>query len=309
MKTEEQRRKALIDDLEFYCEDTLKFLGKSNGINGSAYAILGVPFDFTSTYRPGSRFAPTAIREASANLEAYSPSSQINCTEINIVDLGNMVISHDVTKTIERLSKVSKIIENLNMTKITIGGEHTITKGCVSPQLSRKNGKLICIDAHLDLRNEYQDQSLGHATFMRRIAEQIRPEKILYIGTRAVTTEELEYLNLNGIKSLSTELFTKLPIATLQNLILNLIGDEPLYISLDMDVIDPSQAPAVGNPEPNGIDTRKLIEVLNQVCMRKKILGIDIVEVTPLYDKGSTALLAAKIITELISSMHLRNFL
>lgn len=290
---------SIIEEIKFYMEPTSPFLGVSKEILEADCVILGVPYDYTSTHRPGSRFAPSAIREASINIETYSSITRSDYESLNISDIGNLIISNDPVETLNRIERVTSRLNELGKIQITIGGEHTITKGCVIPLIEGK-GKLLCFDAHLDLRDEFQGTKLNHATFMRRIIEEMGSEKVVYIGTRAVSQEELEYASKLGIKMISARMFNYLDVATLREIIRRMLDDCPCYISIDFDVIDPSFAPAVGNPEPRGVDPSKLMELLLAISVENNVVGADVVEVSPKYDEGITAILAAKIIVDLI---------
>lgn len=293
---------SIIEEIKFYVEPAFPFLGVSKEILEADCVLLGVPYDHTSTHRPGSRFAPNAVREASINIETYSPMTRSDYEYLNISDIGNLVISNDPAETLNRIKKVTSHLRELDKVHITMGGEHTITKGCIGPLIG-KEGKMLCFDAHLDLRDEFQGTKLNHATFMRRIIEEIGPEKVTYIGIRAVSQEELEYASKLGIRVISAKTFNELNVATLIEIIQRVLSDDPCYISIDFDVIDPSFAPGVGNPEPHGVNPSKLMELLSTIAASNEVMGVDVVEVSPNYDKGMTAILAAKTIVELTSAI------
>ncbi|MEM3607835.1 MAG: agmatinase [Candidatus Bathyarchaeia archaeon] len=294
---------SIVEEIKFYTEYAPPFLGVSKDILEADFAILGVPYDYTSTYRPGSRFAPDAIRRASMFIEAYSPTIRRDCEHPSISDIGNLTISNDPRETLGRIGKVASLLKELGKVQITIGGEHTITKGCIPPLIGGGGG-LLCLDAHLDLRDEFQGTKLSHATFMRRIIEEMGPGNAIFIGARAFSQEELEYASQIGIKIISARTFNSLNVATLKEIVQRGIGGRPLYLSIDLDVIDPSFAPAVGNPEPYGIPPSKLIELLAGISMDNEVVGADLVEVSPEYDDGTTIVLAAKMIVELISMIR-----
>ena len=265
------------------------------------YVILGIPFDVTSTYRTGARFGPNAIRQASLSIETYSFRTGIDIEDLQLHDLGDLDISTDTKKTLERLELVIKDILEAGKTPVTIGGEHTITLG-VLKGLGDKTSKtaIVSFDAHLDIRNEFLGLKLSHTTFMRRINEEVKPAKIIEVGTRAVCREELNYAEKAGI-----EFFTAQQIRTegreqiAKKLKEKLAGYERIYLSVDMDVLDPAYAPAVQNPEPEGLETHTLLDILCNIC-DKRLIGFDTVEVAPHYDNGVSAIQAAKIIFEIL---------
>ncbi|MEM2123115.1 MAG: agmatinase [Candidatus Bathyarchaeia archaeon] len=296
-------RVSKVGKIKFYMEHTVPFLGVSKDVLEADLVIMGVPYDYTSTFRPGSRFAPNSIREASMNIEAYSSTKRRSCERLDVSDIGNLIISNNIDETLNLIGKVVSYLKELEKVVVTIGGEHTITKGCIS-QLMGEDGGLLCFDAHLDLRDEFHCTRLNHATFMRRVMEEMRPERAMFIGVRASSQEELDYASKVGIKIISAKKFSSLNLASLEEIVQRTMGNRPLYISIDFDVVDPSFAPAVGNPEPNGINPLKLIDLLAGISMGNEVVGADLVEVSPKYDEGGTAILAAKVVMELISTIR-----
>ena len=282
----------------------MPFSGYQKPFNEAEYTILGVPFDYTSTYRTGARFAPTAIREASLNIETYSFRTGLDLEKIKIHDLGNLDVSANVDETLKRLELVTRELLEAKKTPIFIGGEHTITLGIVKALKNTEKLVIISFDAHLDLRNEYLGLKTSHTTFMRRINEKIKPQKIIEVGTRAVCQEEIEYVEKTGINYItSLEIQREGLEKTKEKLGRLLEGVENIYLSIDLDVLDPAYAPAVQNPEPEGIDPYTLHELIAEIC-KKSIIAFDLVEVTPNYDEGITAIQAAKTIFETICQIE-----
>jgi agmatinase len=286
---------------ELFASQSNVFGGFQKPFEKADYIILGVPFDVTSTYRTGARFGPNAIRQASLNIETYSFRTGIDVEDLQLHDLGDLDISTDTKKTLERLKLVIKDILEVGKTPVTIGGEHTITLGVIKG-LRDKVSKtaIVSFDAHLDIRNEFLGLKLSHTTFMRRINEEVKPAKIIEVGTRAVCKEELDYAEKAGI-----EFFTAQQIRTegreqiAKKLKEKLAGYERIYLSVDMDVLDPAYAPAVQNPEPEGLETHTLLDILCNTC-DKRVMGFDVVEVAPHYDHGISAIQAAKTIFEIL---------
>ncbi|MFC1754886.1 agmatinase [Thermoproteota archaeon] len=263
--------------------------------------LLGVPFDSTSTYRPGSRMGPNAIREALLNIEVYSSRLDVDLEDISIVDLGNLSQTSDVMKMSDAVEKVvSEIISNGQVPSI-LGGEHTLSYATF--KAAPKNSALLVFDAHADLRNEFADVKFSHTTWLKRFIEERGTSNVIHVGLRASTRDEMKFMNKEGITTISTQtiLNTKNPEKIL---IESLKQFEQVYVSLDMDILDPAYAPGVGNPEAAGISTSQLLEFL-YVLKGKKIGGFDIVEVAPQYDAGISSITAAKIMVELICLTHL----
>jgi len=294
-----------MSNRELFVSQSNVFSGFQKSFDEADYVILGVPFDVTSTFRTGARFGPNAVREASLNIETYSFRTGIDVEELRLHDLGDLHVATDTAMTLERTKLVIADLLKAGKTPVTIGGEHTITLG-VAKGLGSKAKKtgIVSFDAHLDLRNEFMGLKLSHTTFMRRINEEVKPAGVVEVGTRAVCREELDYakradveffparqIREEGIKKITEKLKAKL--AKYKN----------LYVSIDMDVLDPSYVPAVQNPEPEGLETHALLDILCSVC-DERVLGFDVVEVAPIYDSGATAIQVARVIFDVLCSLE-----
>jgi len=287
---------------ELFVSPSPLFNGSQQTFEAANYAILGVPFDVTSTYRSGAKFAPLAIRDASLNIEGYSFRSKVDVENLKIHDLGDLHVTGDVELTLERLKLVAKDLFNEGKVPVFIGGEHTITLGIV--RSLDENVAVVSFDAHLDLRDNYLGLNVSHTTFMRRIKEDVNPSKILEIGTRAVCKEELDYTKEAGIDYFSTYQIQKDGVKKTAETIKGVLKDfEKVYVTIDMDVLDPAFAPAVPNPEPEGLDTTTLFDLLEAVC-DSRVVGFDVVEVAPHYDQGVTAIQATKVIFEVLGFLE-----
>lgn len=280
---------------QIYVHPTLKFGGIEK--TDAKYVVLGIPFDFTSTYRPGSRFGPSAIREASQNLETYCLRSGIDVEDIGVQDIGDLDILESVEGTLKRIQLVTKEILGYKKIPIFLGGEHTITYGCAQ---AFHDAAIISFDAHMDLRNEYLGSRLSHATFMRRLFEKTKT-KIVEIGPRAVCREELDFAEKNDLRYISSLDIMRQGIKDVIKEIKKVSSNSnKIYITIDMDVIDPAYAPGIGNPVPEGLTPTILIDILSELC-DKRLVGIDVVEVCPQYDNGETAILASHIVFNIMS--------
>ena len=269
----------------------------SSDDQGDSKAIVfGVPFDSTHSYKPGTRFGPDAIRDAFNNIEIFHPDFQIDLESINIDDLGNT--KHTVVPQ-EMLDMVKKITGELiqkDKQLFILGGEHLITYGTYM-SFPKETGYVV-FDAHYDLRDEYADIKLSHAAYLRRIIEERGADNILHVGARAFVKEELEFLTEHKIKTITDRdirdgkgpVLLKDAVSTF----------DKMYTSYDLDVLDPAFAPGVGNPEAAGITSRELFDMIYALD-DKKVTGIDIVELNPSFDNGSTASLAAKIMSTMIA--------
>jgi agmatinase len=288
---------------ELYASPTVVFSGYQKPFSEADYIILGVPFDVTSTYRTGARFGPTAIREASLNIESYSFSSGVDIEDLRLHDLGDLHVTGDAEETLKRLEKVVTELLDEKKTPALIGGEHTITLGSTRAFKGR-NCAIISFDAHLDLRNEYMNLKTSHTTFMRRLNEQVKPERLIEIGTRAVCKEELSYAKKAGINYFTASQIRNEGVEETLKKIESLIGDvKQVYLTVDLDVLDPAFAPAVQNPEPNGLCSHMFYDLLNGLC-DSRVAAFDVVEVAPNYDNGNSAVQAARTIFEMLCQIE-----
>jgi len=282
----------------FFVSSSPVFSGSQRAFEEADYAIFGVPYDLTSTYRSGARFAPLAIREASLNIETYSFRAGVDVEDLKLHDLGDVHVAGDVDETLRRVELVAKDVLSSGKMAVAIGGEHTITLGVMRGVA--RNATVVSFDAHLDMRNEYMGRSLCHTTFMRRLDEQIKPQKILEIGTRAVCKEELDYAKKASIAFLTVQQIRKDGLKNIVKRIHDfLIDSERIYLTIDMDVLDPAFAPAVQNPEPEGLRIDEFLDILCEVC-DSRVVTFDLVEVAPHYDQGITAIQAARIMFEVL---------
>jgi len=279
------------------------FSGYQKSFESADYVVFGVPFDGTSTYRSGARFAPQAVREASLNIETYSFRAGLDVEDLKIHDLGDLHVSGETEETLRRLELVVKELLEAEKTPIVLGGEHTITLGAA--RAFGENISVVSFDAHLDLRNEYMDRKVSHTTFMRRLHEQVQPQRIVEVGTRAVCKEELDYARQNrDVSFITVHQIVKEGIERVVERVKELLAEsEKVYLTVDVDVLDPAYAPAVQNPEPEGLNTQTLLDVLCGIC-DERVVAFDLVEVAPHYDVGVTAVQASKIVFETLCQIE-----
>jgi agmatinase len=294
-----------MSHLDLFVSQSNVFSGIQTEFEKAKYVVFGVPFDVTSTYRTGARFGPTAIRQASLNIETYSFRSGMDMENVKLHDLGDLNVSADPQKTIDILKLVLEDIRTARKIPVAIGGEHTITLGIMKGLTTHpKKTAVVSFDAHLDLREEFMGLNLSHTTFMQLINEEIRPGKIVEIGTRGACKEELAYARKTGIhyvtshqiRSEGTEQITR-------KIKQELAPFEEIYLSVDLDVLDPAFAPAVQNPEPEGIDLNTLLEIACGLC-DGRIIGLDVLEIAPVYDQGVSAIVAARTIFEILCQLE-----
>jgi agmatinase len=261
--------------------------------------FVGVPMDVTSSYRSGYRFAPSRIRDASTNLETYLPSAGLDVFEkLNISDLGDLVItSTDLKVTGARITEAVKMIRGDGKIPFLLGGEHTITYFSLK---AFDDIFVIHLDAHSDLREEYLGDRLCHATVMRRTLDWLPPKNLLQVGPRSCSKEEAEFTLEKKIKAYSSEEFTCDPDGITKS-IEEAAGDKEVYLTIDLDVLDPAFAPGVATPEPGGLTTIEVLRLVRRLG-KLNVVACDIVELVPPHDDGTTAFAAAKIGYELLGA-------
>jgi agmatinase len=258
--------------------------------------VFGVPYDATHSYKPGCRFGPDAIRDSFNNIEIFHPTLQVDLESVNIEDLGNTRHTVVATEMIDMVKKITTELVAKQRQLFILGGEHSITYGTYT-SFPKETGYVV-FDAHYDLRNEFADSKLSHASYLRRIVEERGPENILHVGARAFVKEELAFLKENNIKTISDrEIREGKGTQLLKDYVSTF---DTIYSSFDLDVVDPGFAPGVGNPEAVGISSRELFDLIHSL-EETKVIGVDIMELNPYHDNGSTASLAAKIMSTLIA--------
>ena len=258
--------------------------------------IFGVPFDSTHSYKPGCRFGPDAMRDAFNNIEIFQPEFGVDLETVNINDLGNTKTTVVATEMLQMVENITSELKKQNKQIIILGGEHLITLGSFT--CFPKDTGYVVFDAHYDLRDQYADIKLSHAAYLRRIVEKRGSENIVHVGARAFVKEELAFLKEHNITTVSDKEIRNGNGAKLLKDVTSTF--DSLYVSIDLDVLDPAFAPGVGNPEAVGISSRELYDLITTL-QNKKIVAADIVELNPTYDNGSTASMAAKMISTIIA--------
>ncbi|HHV63239.1 MAG TPA: agmatinase family protein [Firmicutes bacterium] len=300
----------MFEDLSFERGD--RFIGAIDSYEAAQIVILGAPMDYTSSFRPGSRFGPERIRSVSRSLEEYSPNMGKELAEFPFFDAGDLALPFgNVARSLELIREAAGCIVSDGKIPITLGGEHLVTLPAVEAvRAAYPDVAVLHFDAHTDLRGEYTGERLSHATVMRLVAG------VLGYGTSspgagpgAPRTPQRSSLFQFGIRSgtreefdLGREMGTLIPGELPGVLVgrLSHLKDRPVYVTIDIDIVDPAFAPGTGAPEPCGISPRELFESLWALA-GVHIVGLDLVEVLPAYDYGEiTSLLAAKLVREAV---------
>ncbi|MFW9831556.1 MAG: agmatinase [Candidatus Thorarchaeota archaeon] len=272
------------------------FFGAPIDPTHALFVIIGVPFDKTSTYRHGAKEGPTAIRTASQHIESFCLQEEYDAdaAKLTLADVGNVNIQSDSVRSM--LTVVESVVAQISQKDkipILLGGEHTLTLAAV--RALPRDIVLIQFDAHMDLRDRFNDLEFSHACVQRRITEHLGPDHLIQIGVRAVSKEEYDYARDQNIRFYTSGDIRKEGAFAIAHRINEAIPPgPPLYISIDMDVLDPAYAPAVGNPEAAGLTTSELLSLLRVIGPRANIFDVN--ELTPQFDQGITAICAANII-------------
>lgn len=279
-----------------HIERLADFMASSDDYASARTVLWGIGQDFTTSYRPGTRFGPGRIREASYGLEEFSYHSRMSLTEKSFFDLGDVaVVFGDVQETLRRAEEVARRLFADDKLSLMMGGEHLVTLPVVRAAHEKYGDDLVLLqfDAHADLREDYLGNPLSHATVMRRCLDFLPARNLYQFGIRSGTQEEYEF----GMSR--CHLFPHEVLEPLRQVIPTL-RDRPVYVTIDIDVMDPAFAPGTGTPEPGGITSREMIDAV--LAMRGlNVVGLDVVEVAPGLDQTDrTPVLAAKLIREAI---------
>lgn len=275
------------------------FADATSDYDSARYVICGVPFDGTSCFRRGSKDAPLEMRKNSYNFERYSNLFDIDLEDVSIHDAGDLEVGLNVDDTLGMISVHARKYVADGKIPIMLGGEHSLTLPFVEA-CKKKYVDLgfVVLDAHMDMREEYEGERNSHACISRHVFEDVT-QKYVSIGIRSGTREEYEYARENDITVFSAEdVFSNGIEAVARELHERIRG--PVYLSIDMDAIDPAYAPALGTPEPYGLTPRDVRAII--ACLAPQIIGFDLVEIAPAYDSGGTALLGAKLVRDFIAA-------
>lgn len=285
----------------------LAFGGYEWDRRNTPFSLFGAPFDSTVSFKPGARFAPDYLRIYSRSLELNSPRSGLFMEDLGIYDEGDAAVVHgDAAKTVEILEAIYGDLVAEGRIPIMIGGEHTVSLG-PARFLGKSKGKagFLVFDAHADFRDDYLGQKLSHACVSRRVVEILGPGSVIITGVRAFTREELRASLKEGVVIItSAELRKEGRRAAASKILRWMEGFSRIHVSVDIDVLDPAFAPGTGAPEPDGIATWELLDLLHDTA-DPRVASFDLVEINPLADPaGSTSILGAKIVFEMASYIY-----
>ncbi|MCI9132428.1 agmatinase [Thomasclavelia cocleata] len=274
------------------------FIGLEASFDEAKCVIFGAPMDSTTSYRPGTRFASSAMRQESFGIETYSPYQDKDLEDIKVFDGGDLELPFgNPRKSLDMIQETIKTILEANKLPCMIGGEHLVTLGAIEAVVEKyPDLRIIHFDAHTDLRDEYLGEKLSHASVIRRVHDIVGNGKIHQFGIRSGERDEFywakEHTNLNkfNFKGLQEA------IEECQNY--------PVYFTIDLDVLDPSVFPGTGTPEAGGVTFMELLEAIITVS-KLNVVAMDINELSPVYDQsGASTALACKVLRELLLAMN-----
>lgn len=274
------------------------FIGCDNEYDESKIVIFGAPFDSTTSFRPGTRFASKAMRSESFGVETYSTYQDKDLEDIAIFDGGDLELPFgNPSKALNQIEEFTKEIINDSKIPCMIGGEHLVTLGSVRAVAKKyPDLHIIHFDAHADLRDDYLGETLSHASVIHRVWDIVGDNKIFQFGIRSGDRQEIYW----GKDHVFTQKFN---FVGLEEVIEKLKG-KPIYFTLDLDVLDPSVFPGTGTPEAGGVTFMELLGAILKVS-KLNIVGMDVNELSPIYDQsGSSTALACKVLRELLLSVY-----
>lgn len=274
------------------------FIGCDSEYENAKIVLFGAGFDGTTSFRPGTRFAPSAIRSESFGIETYSPYQDKDMTDYSYFDSGDLELPFgSVRRTIADIAMRTDTILTDGKIPFMIGGEHLVTLGAVMAVKEKAEDLyIIHFDAHADLRDDYLGQPLSHACVLRRCHELVGDGHIYQFGIRSGDREEFVFAAEH------TEM-NKFNFNNLEEIVEKLKGKK-VYFTLDLDVLDPSIFPGTGTPEAGGVTFEELRKAVTLVCSKLDIVGCDVNELSPHYDQsGASTAVACKIIREMLLAM------
>ncbi|PLR96588.1 agmatinase [Bacillus sp. T33-2] len=274
------------------------FIRSHSNYMESRAVLYGMPMDWTVSYRPGSRFGPTRIREVSLGLEEYSPYLDRELEEIKYFDAGDIPLPFgNAQRSLDMIEEFVDKILAADKFPLGMGGEHLVSWPVMKAVAKKyKDLAIIHMDAHADLREHYEGEPLSHSTPIRKIAGLIGPENVYSFGIRSGMKEEFDWAKQAGMHISKFEV-----LEPLKEVLPKLAG-RPVYVTIDIDVLDPAHAPGTGTVDAGGITSRELLASIHEIARSEvNVVGADLVEVAPIYDQSEqTANTASKLIREML---------
>ena len=275
------------------------FIASLPEVTEAKTVLYGMPMDWTVSLRPGSRFGPNRIREVSIGLEEYSPYLDGDLADAAVYDAGDIPLPFgNAPKSLDMIEAFVKDVVKAGKFPLGMGGEHLVTWPIIKAMhdVYGNDFVILHLDAHTDLRDEYEGEPLSHSTPLKKAANLIGPSNCYSFGIRSGMKEEFEWAREVGYNMHQFEV-----IEPLKRVLPTLAGKK-VYVTIDIDVLDPSAAPGTGTQEIGGISTKELLEAVHAIANADlDIIGADLVEVSPAYDQSDmTAIAASKILREMM---------
>ena len=268
------------------------------------FIIFGVPYDKTSSFRKGANLAPKEIRHASWNFETFNIKTGIDLKDIKFHDYGDLDVKNDKPKVmVEKVKKFTATLLEKNKFPIALGGEHSITSGII--QAFPDDIAVVILDAHLDFRGQYENEMYNHACVVRRISDHINVRDIVVLGVRSAEKEEVQDAKKQGLFYFESFTIREQGMKKTLSETKKYLKNKRIYLTLDIDVVDPAYAPGTSTPEPFGLTHFDVLECIESFS--QSLAGFDVVEVCPPYDNGETALLAAKFVRYIIEQTRFKH--
>ncbi|MBC2644168.1 MULTISPECIES: agmatinase [unclassified Rhodococcus (in: high G+C Gram-positive bacteria)] len=289
---------------------TFARLPRADEVSHVGVGILGVPFDAGVTYRPGARFGPGHIRQASRVLRPYNPELGVDpFRSMQVADCGDVGCNpFAIGEALGQIERAADSHLSVGTRLVVLGGDHTVALP-VLRSIAKQYGPVAVVhfDAHLDTWDTYFGEAYTHGTPFRRASEEglIDRQASVHIGTRGpiYSAVDLSMDRELGFIPIHAREFTRTPLDRIIDRVLERVGSRPVYVSVDIDVLDPAHAPGTGTPEPGGLTSRELLEMIRSFS-QARLVSADIVEVSPAYDHAEiTALAASSVAYELLSVM------
>ncbi len=269
------------------------FMGAQHSPDRAELVIFGMPYDGTCSFRPGTRFGPPAIRAVSDGIETYCPVLDRDLEDVRYYDAGDLILPPgDRDKSLDLIYQMACQVYESRQIPAALGGEHLLTLPLIkAAHLYNKDLVVVQFDAHMDLRNHYLGVSLSHATVMRRVCDFMLPSRILQVGQRSGTREEYVFSRSHGLLRSSE---------TRPEEIVKWVADRPVYVTVDLDVLDPSILPGTGTPEPGGV-TFQLLQDWLAAFRSCQVTGFDVMELSPHWDPTHvSSIVSAKVLRTLL---------
>ena len=278
-------------------KNTHTFIGCDGEYGESKTVIFGAPFDGTTSYRPGTRFASAAMRNESYSIETYSPYQDKDLCDIKVFDGGDLDLCFGNTeRVLNQIEDFERLLLLDNKLPVMIGGEHLVTLGAVRAVYEKYPDLcIIHFDAHTDMRDDYMGEKLSHATVMRRCWDLLGDGKIFQFGIRSGERDEFRFCEEHNF-------IEKFHFYKLEKIIYgDALKNKPVYLSIDLDVLDPSDFPGTGTPEAGGANYFELSTAVIEILKNLNVVGVDMVELSPPYDSsGRSTSLACKLLREIL---------